>query len=281
MLLCALTVVARAVVAAFCAETARLYELAAGACGGGGIETATSRSLYDEKVIPSFKNIDTSVVVSRVFEAAVLVLMITAFVLGFPACVIMLYRVKRRLDIIIQEMSLRSHPGTVFLPYEFSPAAADGSQSQGQVEMQVVDARAFLGRLKCAAAAQGRRFLLCLLLVLAALAALTGLALFVASFSVKADFSVCGSKCDPCQNVYTLMFLWYTTSPLLFLLVNSLCTTLPLLLSLWLMTTKEDRALLLNPGRFRADAVSLHSSIDGETEARLKEQRVRMGIELR
>jgi hypothetical protein len=166
----------------------------------------------------------------------------------------------------------------VFLPYEFSPAAADGARSQ--VEMQVVEARAFLGRLKCAAAAQVRRFVLCLLLLLAALAALASLAVFVTFFSANADFK-CGVKCDPCQNVATLIFLWYRTSPQLFLLVNSLCPTLPLLLSLWLMTTKEDRALLLNPGRFRADAVALHSSIDGEAEARLKEERVRMGIELR
>jgi hypothetical protein len=122
---------------------------------------------------------------------------------------------------------------------------------------------------------------LCLLLLLAALAALASLAVFVVFFSANADLEACGFKCDPCQSAATLIFLWYRTSPQLFLLVNSLCPTLPLLLSLWLMTTKEDRALLLNPGRFRADAVALHSSIDGEAEARLKEERVRMGIELR
>ena len=81
--------------------------------------------------------------------------MASAFLLFFPACIVMFRRVERRLDAIIQEMNLRSDLGTVFLPYEFSPAAADGARSQ--VEMQVVEARAFLGRLKCAAAAQVRR----------------------------------------------------------------------------------------------------------------------------
>ncbi len=279
LLLCALTVAVRVVVAAFSAETARLYALAAGACGSDGRDTATSRSLFNDKVVPSFANIDRSAAVARVIEAAVLVLMASAFLLFSPACIVMFRRVERRLDAIIQEMNLRSDLGTVFLPYEFSPAAADGARSQ--VEMQVVEARAFLGRLKCAAAAQVRRFALCLLLLMAALAALASLALFVAFFSMNADFEACGFKCDPCQNTATLMFLWYRTSPQLFLLVNSLCPTLPLLLSLWLMTTEEDRTLLLNPGRFRADAVALHSSVDGEAEARLKEERVRMGIELR
>ena len=52
------------------------------------------------------------------------------------------------------------------------------------------------------------------------------------------------------------------------------------MLSLWLMTTKEDRALLLNPGRFRTDAIAL-KPVEDEATARLNAERVRMGIELR
>jgi hypothetical protein len=58
---------------------------------------------------------------------------------------------KSRLDSIKQEMNHRSDIGTVFLPQEFSPAAADGEQIQ--LEMQVVEARAFLDRMKSAAVA--------------------------------------------------------------------------------------------------------------------------------
>jgi hypothetical protein len=75
-------------------------------------------------------------------------------------------------------MNLRSDLGTVFLPHmhEFSAAAADFAQSQ--VEMQVVQARSFLNRLKEAATAQRMRFVLCILLALAAL--ITQAAVFAA-----------------------------------------------------------------------------------------------------
>jgi hypothetical protein len=43
--------------------------------------------------------------------------------------------------------------------------------------------------------------------------------------------------------------------------------------------TKEDRALMLNPGRFRTDAIALQP-VEDETTARLNAERVRMGIEL-
>ena len=73
--------------------------------------------------------------------------------------------------------------------------------------------------------------------------------------------------------------MWYTYSPEVFALVISTCSTLPLMLSLWLMMTKEDRALMLNPGRFRTDAIALQPVAD-EATARLNAERVRMGIQL-
>jgi hypothetical protein len=42
-----------------------------------------------------------------------------------------------------------------------------------------------------------------------------------------------------------------------FPLLMSLSTTLPMVFSLWLMTTPEDRALLLHPHRFRSVPISL------------------------
>jgi hypothetical protein len=176
-------------------------------------------------------------------------------------------------------MNHKADIGTVFLPYEFSPAAADGARSQ--VEMQVVEARAFLGRLKSAAAEQGMRFFLCLLLVQLALLVRSLQAVFEAHHAIDRtpindDCDYCGS----CQDVGDLMYLWYSHMPEISILVVSTCSTLPLMLSLWLMTTKEDRALMLNPGRFRTDTILLQP-VAGETTARLKTERVRMGIELR
>ena len=279
MLLCGISIVARVVAAAFGIEAAKLWDEAAAACNAEGTDTRSDADVEIWKVVQSTSNgkTDSALSASRIIEAAVLVLTAGAFLLFFPACIVMFRRVERRLDVIIQEMSLRSDLGTVFLPYEFSPAAANGARSQ--VEMQVVEARAFLGRLKSAAAEQGMRFFLCLLLVLAALVVRASFAVFTVVASIDLTKNISCDDCGSCQSVRYLMSAWYISSPELFALVISTCSTLPLMLSLWLMMTKEDRALMLNPGRFRTDAIELQPVAD-EATVRLNAERVRMGIEL-
>ena len=46
------------------------------------------------------------------------------------------------------------------------------------------------------------------------------------------------------------------------------------------MTTPEDRALLMHPGRFLSDAIALQPT-ETELDARVRAERVRMGIDLR
>ena len=279
MLLCGISIVARDVAAAFGFEAAKLYDEAAAACNAEGTDTrsAADRDIWEVALSTADEKNNESLAASRVIEAAVLVLTAGAFLLFFPACIVMFRRVERRLDAIIQEMNHRSDLGTVFLPYEFSPAAADGARSQ--VEMQVVEARAFLGRLKSAAAEQGMRFFLCLLLVLAALVVRAAFAVFTAVAFIESTRNFSCDYCGSCQSVQFLMRRWYFYSPEVFALVVSTCSTLPLMLSLWLMMTKEDRALMLNPGRFRTDAIALQPVAD-EAAARLNAERVRMGIQL-
>ena len=145
--------------------------------------------------------------------------------------------------------------------------------------MQVVEARAFLGRLKSAAAEQGMRFFLCLLLVLAALVVRASFAVFTVVASIDSTRNISCGDCGSCQSVRYLMRMWYLYTPELVAPVISACASLPLMLSLWLMMTKEDRALMLNPGRFRTDAIELQPVAD-EATVRLNAERVRMGIEL-
>ena len=78
------------------------------------------------------------------------------------------------------------------------------------------------------------------------------------------------------------MWTWYNLTPEVSHLVISACSTLPLIFSLWLMMTKEDRELMLHPSRFRAHSALLTSPPPAEMElnARLKQHRVRMGVEL-
>jgi hypothetical protein len=282
MLLCGITIAARVVAAALAIEAAKFYDEAAAACNAEGTDTrsAADREIWNVAKSTSDGKTGEAVSASRVIEAAVLVLTAGTFLLFFPACIVMFRRVERRLDAIIRQMNHRSDLGTVFLPYEFSPEAADGAR--GQVEMQVVEARAFLGRLKSAAAEQGMRFFLCLLLVLAALVLRAAFAVFTAVANIDSKNSeynpACG-VCGSCQGVRYLMHTWYYYTPEPFALVISTCSTLPLMLSLWLMMTKEDRALMLNPGRFRTDAIALQPVAD-EAAARLNAERVRMGIQL-
>ena len=72
-------------------------------------------------------------------------------------------------------------------------------------------------------------------------------------------------------------------TPEIFRLVPSLCSTLPQLFSLWLMTTKDDRALMLNPSRFRSGTAETElrpmQDVQDETSVNLKRSRIRMGID--
>jgi hypothetical protein len=280
ILMCALNIVARFVVAAYRVERAGLYDEAAASCNSEGKDTRSPSVKADwlSRDKASSNNREASLSASRSLEAAILVLMAGGFLLFFPACIVMFLRVERRMDAIMREMSHnRSDIGTVFLPCEFSPPAADGARIQE--EMPIVEARSFLGRMKSAAAAQRRSFLLCLVLVFLGLTVHASHALFVNIVFSEPRNPDCG-VCEPCQRIERLMAEWHEVTFEVFPLVSSLCSTLPLMFSLWLMMTKEDRALMLNPGRFRTDAILLQP-VEDRTTASLKSHSVRMGIELR
>jgi hypothetical protein len=193
----------------------------------------------------------------------------------------MFQRVERRLETLIQEMNLRSDHGNAFLPFEFSPPAADGSQTQ--VELPILEVRQFLRSIKSSATAQRRRFIACLALVMLALFLIALNAVFVAVVAVQLHPNpTCSGVCGQCQSIPNLMHQWYINTPELVPLLFSLCSTLPLVFALWLMTTPEDRALLLHPDRFRTDAMELTlNSVESETQARLRTERIRMGINLK
>jgi hypothetical protein len=290
MLLCVFNVVARVVVAAFRVEAAAAYDAAAAACDGQGQDTVASLQIHADYVRISESNISKSTAVSRVLEASILVIMAAGFLLFFPACIVMFRRVERRLRAIMQEMGLRSDLGNVFLPFEFSPQAAVVPQADTslsvervQVEMPVVEARSFLHRIKTDAAAQRRRFVACIVIVPLALVVQAIMAVVIAvrafAFAESEVDASCG-KCESCQNIISLIKVWYDGTPELFALVSSLCSTLPLVFGLWLMMTKDDRDIMLHPRRYLPDEIARRPVAD-EASANLKVQRLRMGIELK
>jgi hypothetical protein len=115
------------------------------------------------------------------------------------------------------------------------------------------------------------------------LAALSSLAVFTLTFGFLSNRDIACDRCEPCQRVEFLMLSWFIYTPELFPLVASLFSALPLVFSLWLMTTKEDRALLVYPSRFLSEAVALRQLQEPftEAEARLRAEKIRMGINLR
>ena len=75
------------------------------------------------------------------------------------------------------------------------------------------------------------------------------------------------------------MLNWYNAQPELLPLVTSLSSTLPMVFSLWMMTTPEDRALLMHPSRCLTAEMAAHP-VETSREARLKAERKRLGINL-
>jgi hypothetical protein len=153
MLLCAFEVIARASAAGFRGQAAGLFQQAADATDRDGSDTSASRDIFSF-IRNSFEGANISIAVSLILEAAVLLLEAFAFLLFFPACIVMFRRVERRLGTIIHEMSLRSDHGNVFLPFEFSPPAAGGSQTQ--VELPIVEA--FFAAAACEIESSSKRF---------------------------------------------------------------------------------------------------------------------------
>ena len=149
-----------------------------------------------------------------------------------------------------------------------------------QTELPITDARQFLNSVKAAAVSQRNTFLFCLLFVLVALLVLCSLALFVFAIAVhpfRGDNRSCG-QCGSCRGVEYIVLAVFRI-PELSLLVISICSAPPLVFSLWLMTTPDDRQLLLHPHKFRVGA---RSSIEDEGKAaKLRTEAFRMGINLR
>jgi hypothetical protein len=251
-----------------------LYEVAA-ACDANGKDTVVSRSIYNQELQRAISMTDSCNFVALLFEAAILVLVAFGFCLFFPAIIVMFRRIEIRLDALLQQMDLRSDLGTVLLPFEFTDCASDGSQTQ--VEMPIIEARAFLGRIKLAAAAQRRRFFLCLTIILLCTVVLSSDAIFLAV--AIGHSNDCLFVCGACQSTFNLMRHWYSSTPENFPVVISLTMMFPMVLSLWLMTTKEDRELLISPGTRTADSLELHS-VESTSHSRLTKERVRMGIQL-
>jgi hypothetical protein len=273
LVLCVLNIATRVALAGLHAHVSIAFDEAAASCDSEGRDTHTSSQLQADINALLFDGADKLISVSRVIEAAVLVLMFTAYLLCFPPCVMMFWRVQRRISDIIGEMHHRPDEVTVLLPFEFSDQDAVVGEPT-QIEVQAGAARTFLGNIRKRALQQRNRFACFCVIKLITLLDMTILAIFVANFTIASSSREASCPpCAPCQTLQQLMRTWFDYTSALAVLNSCACSTLPLTLSLWLMMTARDRALMMRP---YLQEVPLQP-----VQAMIERHCLRMGIELR
>ncbi len=281
ILLSSVNILVRIVAAAFDAEAAGFFEQAASSTDLHGGRTKQS-SEFTTKANSCLDKSEKSIAVSRIIEATIFFFVLSGFMLFFPAIIVMFGRIKQKMNDLIQEMCLRTDVGNAFLPFEFLPRTADGSATQTEMPITVV--RQFMRDIKKSAAKQRRRFVFCLVLMTAALMTLASFSVFITLvyFDTTPNPDPDCGDCQPsCQSVGYLMYSWQIFTPELFPLVASLSSTLPLVFSLWLMTTPKDRELLMHPIRFLSTEMDFEMNpLEISRDERLRAERIRLGIEL-
>jgi hypothetical protein len=230
--------IARLVAAVFRLKSAYFHDQAALECDSQG--SLTNASMVEEAQSIEFAVMArTFYSVQAICEAAALLTLISAYLLFFPACIVMFRRVKIKLAKLIQETQHRPDSGIVLLPFEFSEPSM-------QTEISAGEARQFMQALSSASAQQQRHFMFALTVGLAGCIVRATLAILVCYAYIVPPLknSSCGD-CDSCQSDRWLVNQWFTRSPEVFIIVTSLSSTLPQIISFWLMVTKEDRFWLV------------------------------------
>ena len=243
-------VLAMVVSAVYVVKAAGVNDQAAAACDAQGNYTIPSIAL-DLEAQNFFSIAADGFAVEAVLEAIVLVVMSAAYTVFIPVCVSMFGRTERRLIRILGQIEYKLDHSIVFLPAEYNPEynpqAAHGTAADAEIHMRCDTAKELLRATLAEATAQRRRFVAACAIVL--------LTFFLrASFQVLNAFSyfdfsynlLCG-QCEPCQSDRFLIFTWLIYTPEFRTIIVSLSSPLPLVVSLWLMMTKEDRMLLLFP----------------------------------
>ena len=182
-----------------------------------------------------------------VLETIVLVVTSAAYMVFIPVCVSMFGRAERRLIRILGNIEYKLDRTSVVLPAEYSPQAAEGAAAGGEIRMRCDQAKELLRITLAAATAQRRRFVAACVIVLLAFFIRASFDLLNAYANVNSSQNSCGSQCDPCQSDQWLIMTWLGYTPEFQATAVALSSPLPLVVSLWLMMTKEDRLQLVSP----------------------------------
>jgi hypothetical protein len=250
-----LGILAMDVAAAYTVKEAGLYDQAEAACDAQGQNTDRSTALN-----AAARDINTiartAISVQAVLEAVVLVIMSAAYMVFIPFFVATFGRAQRRLTSVLGEIDHKADNVPVFLPAEFSLGQATAAGGR-KVQMRCDKAKELMGMTLAVATARRRRFVAAcgVVLITFILRASLDLILLYASFNTSRNPD-CG-MCDPCQADAYLVRKWLTYTPEFRMIVVTLSSPLPLVISLWLMMTKEERSQLLS--RTEPDQVRLNA----------------------
>jgi hypothetical protein len=243
-------VLALVVAAAYDAKAAGVYDQAAAACDAQGNDTDSSIALANYAVTLNYgvKKVSDAVGVQAVLEAIVLVVMCAAYMVFIPVCVSMFGRAERRLIRILGQIEYKLDHSVVLLPAEYNPQATDGSAAGAEIRMRCDKGKELLRMTLAEATGQRRRFVAAcaILLVTFFLRAFYDLLYASTFFASHHENPLCG-PCDPCQSDRFLISMWLNYTPELQAVFVGLSSPLPLVVSLWLMMTKEDRKRLVFP----------------------------------
>ena len=249
------------IASAYNVKTAEMLDQAAAACDVKGHSTNSSNALlHDAGNLISIAG--TAASVQNFVEAAVLVVMSAAYIVFIPLCVAIVGRAERSLISFIGHIEYKQDHTTVFLPPEYNAQAAGGAAAGQKIQMRCDKGKDVLGMTLAEATAQRRRIVAACAIVLITFFLRASFDMLIAYSNFRDQkSSLCGS-CDPCQSDAFLIAVWLNYTPEFQAIVVVLSSPLPLVVSLWLMMTKEDRMLLLSP------------KANGNTALLLPEQRV-------
>ncbi len=275
VLLSALLVIPSMVIASLSAKNSLIHEQVAAALGGDGQANNSTKALRQEAA-DNIRKLGSANSVYFVLASIVLMTMSAAYLIFVPICIVMFYRIEHRLGGVVGEMQHRPDHVNVLLPFEFSPQAGESDHGTcNQVEMQCGKAKQFLQTLRDGAADQRRRFMSALVVALTAFLYKTAISVCwtYAQFNVGIELVENCERCGPCQALNSLFLAWMLFSfEAPNLVVESLFETTTLVLSLWLMMSKEDRSQLKAPHAPEGGG-------DRSSGARLLKERQRMGID--
>jgi hypothetical protein len=228
----------------FRVKQANLSEQAAAACDDQGENTDASEALNiairDNNILAR-----TAISVQAVLEAVVLVIMSTAYMVVIPVCIAKFGRSERRLAGHLSEIEYKADNVPVFLPAQFSSLEANAVDGR-KVHMRSDKAKELIEITLAVVIARRRRFVSACGIVLITFILRASLDLLLAFSSLYVTQNLDCGICDPCQTDAYLVRRWMTYTPEFRTTIVTLSSPLPLVISLWLMMTKEQRAQLLS-----------------------------------